>query len=210
MGRLLSRLDLALSSFDHPGSCYTLLWDMQHASKLRPLLPHIADSGLRRLCQQRLARFTEYTGPVIQELRKQVIYNDLNPSNLLVDSVDPRTIRGIIDFGDMVHTPLIVDVAVGAAYLCTDNPSSMSQVEQFVAGFNELQPLQDDEIDVLFELIMTRHVMTIVITHWRARQYPHNRDYILRNEPRARQTIRDLSGMQTDDVTRAFYSACRA
>jgi Ser/Thr protein kinase RdoA (MazF antagonist) len=139
-----------------------------------------------------------------------VIYNDLNPSNLLVDPDDPARIFGIIDFGDMVYSPLVVDVAVGAAYLCRADVSSLSQVEQFVSGFNAQLPLGEDEIDILYELIMIRHVMTVIITHWRAMRYPDNRKYILRNEPRARQTLESLGGMRISDVASRFRAACRS
>jgi Ser/Thr protein kinase RdoA (MazF antagonist) len=210
LGRLLARLDRALATFLRPDCDYTLLWDLQHAAMLTELLSTIQDQKLRNLCRQWLERFVDVTSPAIQGLRRQVIYNDLNPSNLLVDPDDPARIFGIIDFGDMVYSPLVVDVAVGAAYLCRADVSSLSQVEQFVSAFNAQLPLGEDEIDILYELIMIRHVMTVIITHWRAMRYPDNRKYILRNEPRARQTLESLGGMRISDVASRFRAACRS
>ena len=42
-------------------------------------------------------------------------------------------------------------------------------------------PLQAAELDILFDLIATRMVLTVAITGWRAARYPENAAYILRN-----------------------------
>ena len=38
-----------------------------------------------------------------------------------------------------------------------------------------------DELDILFDLIATRMVLTVTISAWRASRYPDNAAYILRN-----------------------------
>ncbi len=208
LGGLLARLGQALKSFNHPASDYVLLWDMKQAGNLATLLHNIQDASLQALCRRRLRRFITVVEPKLQELRSQVIYNDLNPSNVLVDPYRPESITGIIDFGDMVRSPLDIDVAVGAAYNCDYGDEPLTDVLKYLRGYNLVTPLQDEEVDLLYDLILTRHVMTIVITNWRAAQYPENREYILRNEPRARKTIESLSNLKITDITDLFREAC--
>jgi Ser/Thr protein kinase RdoA (MazF antagonist) len=209
LGALLARLGIALHDFEHPASEYSLLWDMKQAGNLTALLHNIRDASLQALCRRRLRRFKNSIEPALEKARSQIIYNDLNPSNVLVDPYNPESITGIIDFGDMVKSPLIVDVAVGAAYLCNDGHEPLSDVVEFLSGYHQKLALQDDEIEMLFDLILTRQVMTIVITNWRASVYPENREYILRNEPRARRTIERLGAMHRSDVTDMFRRACQ-
>jgi Ser/Thr protein kinase RdoA (MazF antagonist) len=207
LGAFLARLGMALHDFEHAASEHMLMWDLKHADKLVALLPEIADRELREICSTRLRDFAELIQPAMKQLRGQVIYNDLNPSNVLVNPEAPQTITGIIDFGDLVRSPLVNDVAVAAAYLC-DNDDTLLNIVSFLRGYHECRSLQPVEIELLYDLMITRSVMTLVITLWRAAQYPGNRDYILRNESRARSTIDVLSGLGRARVTDIFLNAC--
>ena len=154
--------------------------------------------------------FVQSIEPALYKLRSQVIYNDLNSSNVLVDPRDTATITGIIDFGDMVKSPLVVDVAVAAAYLCEEGENPLAGIVGFLSGYSRVRSLKQEEVELIYDLIIMRNVMTIVITHWRAKRYAENKEYILRNEPRARSTINTLMGLGRDQVTDIFVKACRA
>ena len=54
--------------------------------------------------------------PQFPDWRWQVVHNDLNPHNVLCAPDAPDRIAGVLDFGDMVRTPLVCDLAVAAAY----------------------------------------------------------------------------------------------
>jgi len=208
-GTCLAQLGLALCDFEHPASDYTLLWDIRNAASLEELLPHIADTDLRGLCAARLERFRNVTRPQLDALRAQVIYNDMNPSNLLVEEEDANRLAGVIDFGDMVHSQLINDVAVAAAYFCKTDEDPFGDVAEFLDAYIEKLPLTEDEIAVLPDLVLTRHLTTVVITHWRASMYPENAKYILRNEGRARQVLTRVAGISIDDTVGRFLDVCR-
>ena len=108
-GDCLARLGRTLQDFEHPAGDYLLLWDIKNAEYLRELLPYVVDNELRLLCESRLERFREIVKPQIDTLRTQVIYNDMNPSNILVDSHDQSYLAGVIDFGDIVLSQLVND-----------------------------------------------------------------------------------------------------
>ena len=115
MGATAARLSLGLQGFHHPAAVHVLQWDIKQASSLRPLLPHITPD-LRPLATETLDRFDRDIKPALARCRSQIVHNDLNPHNVLVDPADPDRITGILDFGDMVETPLICDAGVTAAY----------------------------------------------------------------------------------------------
>jgi Ser/Thr protein kinase RdoA (MazF antagonist) len=203
-GSCLATLAHALRDFRHPASDYPLLWDIRNAAHLADLLSCVDNVDLRDLCQARLVRFREVIRPRLEPMRKQVVYNDMNPSNILVAPDDVNRLSGVIDFGDMVHSHLVNDVAVAAAYLCKDEDDPFTEVLQFLSAYTRLSPLTEDEIALLPELILTRHLTTVMITHWRASLYPANRDYILRNEARARQMLFRVANMPLEDTARRF------
>jgi Ser/Thr protein kinase RdoA (MazF antagonist) len=209
-GFRLAELGLALRDFDHPASDYPLPWDIRNASHLAELLPHVADRELRALCEARLDRFETHTRPILDGLRKQVIHNDFNPSNMLVAHDDPGRLAGIIDFGDMVYSQLVNDVAVAGAYFCKPDDDPFADVIDLVGSYASLVELTGDEIEVLPEMILTRHLTTVMITHWRASMYPDNREYILRNEARARNMLRQVADHAANETRERFHAACSA
>jgi len=167
-GRGAARLDLALANFDHAAENQVLLWDLQRASGLRQLLKYVAGADLRAALSTCLDDFDSLLQPVLPSLRRQVIHGDLNADNVLVQAGGQDSISGVIDFGDMLHAPLIVEVAIAAAYLRVADGDVLSLIAPFVAGFNSVLPLQDAELVLLFDLIRARLAATITILHWRA------------------------------------------
>jgi len=203
-GECLARLGRALRDFEHPASDYALLWDIRNAASLEQLLPYIDDVDLRSLCELRLARFRDVVAPHLGTLRSQVIYNDMNPSNVLVDRNDVNRVAGVIDFGDMIHSQLVNDVAVASAYFCRIGEDPFEEVLELLEAYTGVLPLTEDEIAVLPDLILTRHLTTVMITHWRASLYPHNAEYILRNEGRARKMLYQVVGLSVNDTVGRF------
>lgn len=209
LGTLLAQLDLALRDFTHPASHHELMWDMKHASRLRDLLVHIPDPQQRGLAEKFLDNFEAHALPSFRQLRAQVIHNDMNPHNVLVCADDPDRIAGIIDFGDMVHAPLINNLAVAAAYAPTDTGHPLAAMADLVSAYNAELPLHGDEIDLLFDLIATRMVLTVTISGWRAARYPENRDYILRNNRKAWAGLERLNALSRSEAQAYLHRTCR-
>jgi Ser/Thr protein kinase RdoA (MazF antagonist) len=209
LGEVLARLGIALRHFEHPASDYYLLWDLKRAAGLLELIDAMEDKALKALCRERLLRFKSHTEPELKKLRSQVIYADFHFGNVLVDSDNPVTITGVIDFGDIVRSPLIIDIAVAAAYQIADGQDPLANTVSFLGAYTRLRPLHREEVELLYDLILTRNVMTLVIGRWRATLYPDNSEYLLESELEARKTIEILTGLDQSLVTGIFLKACR-
>lgn len=208
MAVLLAQLGRALQDFNHPASGHELLWDMKRASQLRQYLVYIEDREVRQLATRGLDNFELYALALQSTLRSQVIHNDLNFSNVLI-AEDSNDITGIIDFGDMVYAPLINDLAVAAAYqLSHEGEDSLTVLKEFVSAYHQVLPLQEEELTTLYDLIITRQVLTLTITAWRASLYPENKDYILRNQSTALKAIKRLFALNRDEVNRELVKTC--
>ncbi len=108
-GETTARLGRALRGFADPALLRTMLWDIQHAARTRQLVPAIRDAGQRALVERVLDRYEAVVVPAWPGLRAQAVHTDLTTDNALVD--DAGRISGIVDFGDMAHSALLVDLA---------------------------------------------------------------------------------------------------
>lgn len=208
MGACLATLATALRDFHHPASDYPLLWDIRNAAELAELLTFVDDEELRGLCQARIQHFSEVVRPRLDTLRKQVIHNDMNPGNVLVNRDDVNRLSGVIDFGDMVCSQLVNDVAVASAYLCRIDDDPFTEVLDFLAAYVSVLPLTEDEILLLPDLIVTRHLTTVMIASWRTSLHPENREYLLRSETRARRMLFKVANQPLEDVAHRFLDVC--
>jgi Ser/Thr protein kinase RdoA (MazF antagonist) len=192
----------------HPASDYPLLWDIKQAAKLIPLLEHVPDKELQLQFQRRLENFVERVEPRLRHCRSQIIHNDLNWGNVLADGERNDRILGIIDFGDMLKSPLIIDIAVASAYLCKTGDQPLADVHEFLRGYHDVTPILPGEFELLPDLMLMRNVQTIVIAHWRASQYPENQEYLLCSVPDAKQTIVKLAERSSTDIAADLESVC--
>jgi Ser/Thr protein kinase RdoA (MazF antagonist) len=127
---------------------------------------------------------------------------------VVVDAADPERVCGILDFGDMVRSPLVCDVAVAASYLVTQGDGPLGGAPDYVAAYHTAAPLMASEFEVLFDLVVTRLAMTVLITGWRAKLFPANAAYILRNAPSAWQGLERLAGLDRAAAREILQSAC--
>lgn len=207
MGAALAALGIALRNFEHPASDYPLLWDIKQAGQLRSLLDTVEDAGLRGILRRHLEAFVTEIEPRLNSLRRQVIHNDLNPGNVIFDP-DNGEVAGIIDFGDMIRSPLVVDVAVASAYLCKNDDAPFANVREFVRGYDTVSPLLEEEFELLPQLIMIRTLTTVMISHWHASRYPDNREYILSSESHASDMIATLDQHEPAAIARNLQDYC--
>ncbi len=155
-GRMLGRLNCALAAFEHPAADRELAWDLPH-------LPELRSHATEPLHLEVIERFEAEVSPVLAGLPHQVIHNDGHPGNLLVDPAVPDAVAGILDFGDIVRTTRVCDLAVALAYMVPDAPRPWLDVDAFTAGFESQVPLLDEERAVLPMLIAARTIMRTVI-----------------------------------------------
>jgi len=116
-------------------------------------------------------------------------------------------VTGIIDFGDLVYSALVNDVAVACSYLIRDSDDPLGPISDFLAAYCRILPLEERELELLPDLLATRLALTVVITNWRASLHPGNAGYILRNQKGAIQGLRQLSRLEPGAVRDRFMGA---
>ena len=208
VGIFLGRSARALRGFFHPAANYKLLWDLKNTPNLRQYTEHITDPEQSELVGHFLDRFDQNVLPLIPKLRAQIVHNDLCPDNFLVAEDDPEQIVGIIDFGDLVHTLLIIDLATSIAAMLRGQSRLLEAAEEIVAGYNEIIPLEPEELQVLYDLIGARMTMLSVIALWRVTIHPENREYITGGLENNWQALAAWRKMNPAEVTKRFFRVC--
>ena len=211
MGGFLANLGRALAGFDHPGARHSLLWDMQRALELRPLIEHVPEAETAAAVAAALDDFEHYAVPVLPSLRRQIIHSDFNADNIVIEASNEDKVAGVIDFGDMLEAPLIADVAIGASYVRTTSGDPLALMLEFVAAYHRVNPLARDELDILFELIKARLSASVVILDWRVSLRGEDDPYlqkIIYDEASARRVLRRLQEVPREHARRIFREAC--
>ena len=208
LGSALARLDQALKGFSHPAARHDLVWDVRQVPRLRSLTSYIGDRAGRQRVEHVLDDFIAEVMPAIAQLRAQVIHSDANGDNVLVAADAPDRIAGIVDFGDMIYSTLANDPAVTAAdlLLAGDNVEPMCEL---LAGYNTVLTLQDEEIDVLYDLVLVRWAITAVIMSWRISMSEITKSFELSELEAAQAGIETLMTHGRRQVRTWLRDACR-
>jgi Ser/Thr protein kinase RdoA (MazF antagonist) len=136
-----------------------------------------------------------------------VVHNDFNPHNVLVNAPEATYPIGLIDFGDMVHTPIVCDLAVACSYQIGEGADPLREMCALVAGYSGKLPLEHEEVSLLPTLIRLRHATTLAIGASRAQRYPDNAAYILRNAATSLRGLDALDRLGDAAATNALHAA---
>jgi Ser/Thr protein kinase RdoA (MazF antagonist) len=200
-GTALARLTAALAPFDHPAADHVLLWDIRQFDRLAPLFPALPPD-LQPTAQAFLDRFTTEITPALAHLPRQTVHADFNPHNLLADPAQPDHLTGILDFGDMVRSHRICDLATACSYQI-EPAAPLMLLTPLLSAYHATLPLTEAETRLLPALITARMLTTLTISAWRAARYPENAAYILRNAPSARAGLTAAASLTTAQIQTA-------
>ena len=181
-GAFAARLDRALRGFFHPAADHPLAWDLKRAGQLAGLCEHVSDPRRREFAEWTFERFECRVAPELAGLRAQVIHNDISYHNLAVDPAQAWRIAGIFDFGDLVHAPLVQEIAVPVAEIPFERPDPLARGAEIVAGYHSITPWESGEIALIADFAATRLAVSMVLWAWRPYPDPRPEFVNLRDE----------------------------
>ena len=207
LGEVVGRIGLALRGFFHPAGGRTIWWDQKHLPELARRVSLTDGPERRELLGRVMDRFNRRVAPALPKLRSQLIHNDVTLDNLLLD--DDQRVTGIIDFGDMAHTALILDVPATLQSLVRDRTDLFEVTDSFLAGYASVLPLEAVEAELLGDLLAGRMAQTILISAWRMPQHPDN-EYIRGWAGPAWELLEQMDAIGFDEVSRRMAAIARA
>lgn len=167
LGRALGQLDHALRDFDHPAVHRDFHWDLVNGNRiLDEFAPLIEDTTLRELVWR--CRID-----VDLRLRRSVIHGDANDYNVLVDP-ELMKVSGLLDFGDMVYSYTVGDLAIAIAYVVLEKDDPFAVGDEVVRGYTEEFVLLPEELEALWPLVRLRLAMSVCLSAYQRRLQPEN------------------------------------
>ncbi len=186
-GALAAQTAAALASFDHPGLERVLQWDCRRAAQVvEALSPSVADPVRRELARSTALAAEGRLVPLGANLPEQAIHGDLTDVNVLAvpeASGRPRP-AGIIDFGDLIRSWRVAEVAVAIeGVLSHDLDRPLQQACNVLRGFHDVLALEDVEIEACWLVVALRAAADAVSADHQLLAEPANR-YVARAHER--------------------------
>ncbi len=209
LGSFLGQVDASLAGFSHPAAQRDLKWDLARAFWVKEHLGCIEDEFRRSMVENVLHRYESAVIPQLPALRKSVIHNDANDYNVIVSDAksQSRQVVSIIDFGDMLYTCTVFEVAIAAAYALLDKPDPLASAARVVAGYHQAYPLAENEIALLYDLICARLMVSVVNSARRKHLHPDD-PYIIISERPAWDALAQLTQIHPRFAHYTFRQSC--
>jgi 4-aminobutyrate aminotransferase-like enzyme/Ser/Thr protein kinase RdoA (MazF antagonist) len=201
----LARIDRALLGFFNPAPAQSLAWDVRQLPVLAGFGAYLETEALRRRVLGIAAALSDCL-PAFERLRSQTIHGDCHGSNVLVDS-EARRVTGVVDFGDMLHAPLIFEIAVAMSELLTEGIASLADLPGVLQSYAAEQRLQVAEVERLYDVMTARHAVTLLVHAWRCRHDPAGAGALELAAANAGRTLELLTDCGRDALTRTWHDA---
>lgn len=180
IGTLVGQIGAALTDFRHAAAVRALQFDVRRAKHVLALFAKdVQDARQRQRLEAAAAAAWRRIDAVSVGFRSQIIHADLAHYNLVVSgaaasgadagasaSLLQPTLCGVIDFGDVVHSWAVGDLATAIASLLVRNAmrgqhAVLQEACHVVAGYHAVTPLNDAELSALWSLIVVRAIVLV-------------------------------------------------
>lgn len=207
-GRFQGKMCAALADFSHASEGYFMPWDISQGLVLSPSL-HVSKSGdVERLVLPLLENFEKDVLPKLNRMRKQTIHNDAHEGNVIRSAPDSDDFCGVIDFGDIVYAPVVQDLSIPMTRFVGHATDPIASGKAYVKGFCSAFPLLEEELDILYDLIVLRACLTVQLIDFRIVNNDANQEALIEEYPRLVIMLENLISLDRQEISAAFYQAC--
>ena len=176
LGQALAQMDLALAGFNGAEAHRCFHWDLRQASAARQFVPLLPESK-RAVVAPIFAAWDRIDWAALPH---SVIHADANDYNVLVR--DGRVVS-VLDFGDMVWSATVCNLAVALAYAMLDQQEPIAAAAAVTYAYRAVRPLSEAELDALYPLAAARLAMSVCYCAWQSSEAPENEYLNISNRP---------------------------
>ena len=177
LGAVAGRTCAALADFDHPGLERRVQWDLRQGEAIATALHgSIRDPQRRAQVIEATAEVKACIAAFVDALPVQAIHGDATDDNVVgpLDAAGRVRPRGVIDFGDLVRSWRIGDLAVTCCSILHHRPDDAFAVLHAIRAFDARVALTEAEIAVLWPLLVLRGAVLVASGEHQARLDPDN------------------------------------
>jgi len=173
LGTVVAELDRCLLGFKHPSADRYSQWDIRHGASVIRRYRDALGANESENVEFALGVFERLALPRFPELRTSVVHHDANDLNLVVDP-SAQAVTGVFDFGDIVKSFTVADLAVACAYAMLRESDPWPCMVALVRAYHRVLPLLRCEVDVVVPMIMARLATSVTMAAYSSRLEPDN------------------------------------
>jgi Ser/Thr protein kinase RdoA (MazF antagonist) len=201
VGQQQGLLAKALADFEHPSARRFMAWDIGNGLIADSSLWTNLGADVVEVIGQERERLGALTLPALRRARSQVVHNDGHSGNVL-RRAGTLEVHGVIDFGDMVFGAVVSDLAIAASGFCDNGADGIVDAITSVAkGFHDIFPLLESEVELLYDAVLARYVLTMLLFDYQLAQDTGRSDYVHVARPHALRELRAWLDEDREDVT---------
>ncbi len=207
-GKTCASLDTILLDFDISGLGKSHDWDLSLSLNNRAFRTYLKEEKQLKIADYFWDLFEKEVLPIYPKLEKQVIHCDINDFNLLANNdLENPIITGVIDFGDVVYSYKINELAIACAYAMMFKPNPLEAAMNLVKGYHSVSKLLIEELEILYILIGNRLLTTVSNAAKNHHLFPEN-EYLFVSELPAWNVLYQWFQLSQNLVYYSFRSVC--
>jgi len=179
LGQIIAKMNMVLSLIVDPGANRTHHWDLAKADQHRSKIPVIKNPKRREILEWVFHMYAAIVKPLMDTLPQSLIHGDINDDNVIVAE---GKVSGILDFGDCLKNPTIIDLAIALAYHTLDEDDPLKAAAQIIGAYNKIRAISMDEMIVIFPLICARLAVSVIISAQRRTVDPGRESWFVSEE----------------------------
>ncbi|TSK53811.1 Hydroxylysine kinase [Bagarius yarrelli] len=185
MGKTAATIDQILLRLEHENlgvlQRKNFVWNLCSVPLIEDYLYVMDGEPMQLIIKEVLNQYQNQVVPKLPSFRKCVNHGDLNNMNTLVGQIGSSGYRisGILDFGDMSSGYFIFELAIVIVHMMMESPNPLEVGGPVIAGFERVFPLNADERDALYTLVLCRFSQALVYTRSAVLQQPENEEYLV-------------------------------
>lgn len=209
LGHQIGTMDKVLAAFDHPELGRDLKWDLTKADWIASHIDLIDNVTRRKLISEINANFNANLKPALATLPSVAIHNDVNDYNIMasLEQEQVAVVSGLIDFGDMLRSPRICDLAIAGAYVVLHQSNPLQALAALAAGYHRAYPLTEQELALVYPLVLTRLAVSVINSTMMALEKPDD-PYVVISQAPAWQFLEQSVSIRDEDVLARLRVAC--
>ncbi len=208
IGAFQGEMVKAMADFTHPASTHFMPWNLSNGIAVSLDLWAEAAEDIKALAMPLLPRLRDDVLPMLNASPSQVIHNDAHPYNLLRRDIENQEVTGLIDFGDMVYAPIINDLVVMAATFQHRNIDDIEIVTNLLIGFHRVHPLTDEQVSLIWDAMILRLLITILLTDIKINMDAMHDPDILTERVEAFEMLQRICSLDHDIMVNNLRATC--
>ncbi|MDH5644932.1 MAG: phosphotransferase, partial [Candidatus Heimdallarchaeota archaeon] len=166
-GRFVGELTTSLKHLSLQPVNDNFYWDLANAGTIIDKYHQFIDNQeSQQLVKKYKELFELIIEPMLPNLKKSIIHNDLNDYNVIVNLIDQIPQFGVIDFGDMVYSSTIFELAIAVAYMSLHVIDPLLHMVLILKSYHQITPLSKEEVSIFYILVSIRLCQSVSISSY--------------------------------------------